>query len=63
MNNEETVWDPESREYLQHILYEFLRACDKMNLKISIDNSKVLETEYEGDRTERGRMEEAVKFN
>ena len=39
---DDTVFIPETREHLQHIVREFERACDSMGMKINVRKSKVL---------------------
>ena len=41
---DDTLLVAETREYLQHIVSKFQRACDSTGLKINVRKSKVLTT-------------------
>ena len=59
----------ETREHLQHIVSEFERACDNMELKINVGKSKVLAVKKnqmgscEKVRVSGEEMQEVDKFN
>ena len=66
---DDTVLVAETKEYLQHIVSEFERACDNMELKINVRKSKMLTAKKdqmgssEKVRVNGEELQEVDKFN